>query len=178
MPAPLQVPPYILSFDDIRAVLGVSSKELKDQTLALPVYITWVEGRLEAVHVDLPDLYASLIAKREANVADPSNEALTRIERKIVGLTQTYATYLQARMALTNMQAGAMKRITDGKAEIERYQIDFSTLFDEIDMLLAGLLAALRKALEEYGFEFPVVLVKYPVIRVGLAIDPVTGEAT
>lgn len=177
MPAPVQVPPYILSFDDIRAVLGVSSKELKDQTLALPVYVTWIESKLEAVHIELPELYNSLVAKRELNLKDPNNPALTRIERKIVGLTQTYATYLQARMALTNMQAGAMKRITDGKAEIERYQIDFTTLFDEIDMQLAGLLAALIAALEEYGLEFPIVRTTYPVRSTGLAIDPVTGEA-
>ena len=177
MPAPVQVPPYILSFDDIRAVLGVSSKELKDQTLALPVYVTWIESKLEAVHIELPELYNSLVAKRKLNLEDPNNPALTQIERKIVGLTQTYATYLQARMALTNMQAGAMKRITDGKAEIERYQIDFTTLFDEIDMQLAGLLSALIAALEGYGLGFPIVRTTYPVRSTGLAIDPVTGEA-
>lgn len=164
-------PKYILSFEDVRAVLGLSDEELPDSRLALPVFSTSVAEAVESVHPELETIYDSLKLKQET---DPTT--LTRTERKIVNLTEVYATYRMAKLLLVGMRAGTMKRITDGKAEVERFQVDIESLLEEIDAMLADLLARLLSALEDYGLTVEVPAPTYLLGTATLGVDPVTGE--
>jgi hypothetical protein len=49
----------LTSYDQVRAVLGVSDEELTDTTLALPIYWRKLQMDLETVHPDLEALYIS-----------------------------------------------------------------------------------------------------------------------
>lgn len=170
MPA-IEKPKYILSFDDVRGILGLGPKELRDTTIALKAYAIPVEGAVEAVHVELPELYDTLLTKQEDN-----SIPLTRTERKVLALTDAYATYYEARLLVMNMQSGALKKITDGKAEAERFPIDFDRLLGEINMVLADLLSRLQQALEDMGLTIAQVPFVYYGGVATLAVDPVTGE--
>ena len=171
MPA-VEKPKYILSFDDVRGILGIGPKELKDATIALQAYAIPVEGAIERIHEGLPEKYDEIKAK---STAEPA-VTLTRTEKKLLGLTETYATYFEAKLILTNMKSGALKKITDGKAEAERFPIDFDLLTAEIDGVLADLLARLEVVMPDLGLQVEALRFTYLTAIATLGVDPVTGE--
>ena len=50
------------TYNDIRAVLGVSEDDLTDATLALQTYDDYLTQELEDIDIDLPDTYATTLA--------------------------------------------------------------------------------------------------------------------
>lgn len=160
----------IPSYDDVRAVLGVDDEELTDEQLALAVYSLQLSQGIDDVYENLPDLYKTLMEKKEQ---DP--ESLTRLEKKILGTTQVYATYLLGSIIAPTLPIFAPKKISDGKALTERISDPYKNIKAQLDAQLGDLLGTLEDLLGEYGENIPTKVFTFPVRGVGLAVDPITG---
>lgn len=166
---------YTLSAKDIRALLGVGILELKDETIDLPVWDLQVEDEISKVYSNLPTVFETLLAKKQANEQDPTNPPLTRLEAKIVGSTQVYGTYAKAVLIGNGMPQFAYSGLGDGKANY--------TKTPEYEKTLAGLYGTmsvvadnLKEHLKDYGENVPVTSYTFNISNVGLAVDPVTGD--
>jgi hypothetical protein len=174
----MQMTDYIPSTNDIRALLGVSVKELKDETILLPVYAVQLETQLESLYTGIPDVFEALKAKKQLNETDPDNNPpLTKLERKIYGLTQVYSCYAAAMLLAPSLPIFGMRKIGDGKAEQERVQTAFDEIKGELLNAMTALGDELLEKLEEYGEEIPTTTpVFYQTAVAELGTDPVTGE--
>lgn len=98
------------TYDDVRAVLGVSTDELEDTTLALETYASALLLDLEDVDVALPATYSAL----------PGTGRTAAQERFFVTV-RLFATYAVARQLTSSLPMFGPKDITDGKAGVTRF---------------------------------------------------------
>lgn len=157
-------------YDAIRAVLGVSAKELKDETLGLLIWET--QFLLEMSDVDggvgqVMSLYTALPATgKSVN------------QQQLYDLVNMLATYSVARQMLTPASLSFAQKITDGKAAVERFSAS------NFDRVREGVLGTYNQLLAR----LKVVLVKLSpsssisssadrtfISSVSTGIDPVTG---
>lgn len=103
-------------FDDVRAVLGVSTDELEDSTLGLPVYAINLEAELREINASLPSAYEAVHAKPPTN--------FTEAERWFHETTRLFATYSVARQLCTSLPLFAPREVGDGKAHVTRFSAD------------------------------------------------------
>lgn len=103
---------------EVRALLGVSSKELKDAQLELPIY-------RELLSLDFSDLDSSLESDAETFIGAPSK---TPEQSKVVSLASVYAAYCVALHIFPTLEQLAPQKITDGKAEVQRQTQDLQVL--------------------------------------------------
>jgi hypothetical protein len=157
----------LTSYDEVRAVLGVSDEELSDTTLALPIYLQKLQMDLESVHPDLEDLYASTAALPES--------IRTFQQQKLFNVVQVYAAHASARTLLTSAALFAPKNITDGRAGVERFQDPFALLRDDIDNALIALRVRLKNLLVAAGLTFPLVTGRAYFGAAPLSVNPVTN---
>lgn len=97
------------TYDDIRAVLGVSDDELEDDTLSLEVYDNALTVELEDIDLDLPATYAAL----------PTT--LTAAQQRFQTATRLFATYSVAKQLSSALPLFGPKDISDGKATVSRF---------------------------------------------------------
>lgn len=166
--------PYILSPAEVRALIGANSTELKDETIGLTVWEEPIEQKIESLYANLPSLFETLKAKKEAHEADPSNPMLTRNEAKIYGSTMVYGTYAAALLQATAMPQFAYKQLGDGKAVYQK-AAEFDTLVAALNGAMSALGERLLGYLAEYGEAIQVSQPVYYLSSTGLATDPVTG---
>ena len=152
--------------DQVRAALGVSDLELSDATLSLNIYEMQIRLDLEDISDTLADSY--LVA-----AALPS-DSRTTLQQKLVDLTQLFSTYSVSKNLLTSLKMFGPKRITDGRAETER--------FDPMEEIKLGILAnysSIRNKLITVsigiGNSTPPATVRTYVTVASLGTDPVTG---
>ena len=156
------------SYAEVRAVLGVSSTELPDTTLALPMYGLLATLALEDIHVDLPTSFSTVSAL-------PSK---TTNEQRFVDLVQLYVPYTIAKNLLTSLPMFGVKQLSDGRAEFQRQADVFDDVRDGVDAALSSLryrLAAVFSVLNptlDVSLTIPTVAT---VVATGLNLDPVTG---
>ncbi len=156
------------SYDEIRAVLGVSDEELEDVTIALPLYY-------QKLSFEFEDLSDNLVALYTAAKAAPSP---TAAQTKLLNAVQVFSAYVVARDLLVSIPLFAPRRIQDGRAEMERFTDPFETLRDDV---AAGYLSAKARVetalagLGELVVSSAYVTPAYTSLA-GLAIDPVTNE--
>ncbi len=148
------------SYDEIRAVLGVSDEELEDSTLALPMYLTALQLQLGDIAETLEDQYQNLKVET----------FLTPKEQKLLDVVSVFSAYAVAQHLLTSMPLFAPKRITDGRAETDRVTDPFEGVRQGVNSMYASLRARLAGMLE-----VPVASTKFYFGAVGLAINPVTN---
>ena len=108
---------------EIRALLGVTSKELKDDQLLLPMYRTLLS-------IDLDELDPQLEADYEMVKAKSS---LTATESKFLDFVQLYASYAIALHVFPALEQFAPQKITDGRAEVQRSESDLKNLKDGLE---------------------------------------------
>lgn len=168
---------YLPACPDIRALLGVSIKELKDEIINLPVYVVQIEESLGGVHPELQDKYEELKEKLEKNKEDPTNNPpLTRPEKRLVGSVQVYMTYSHASLLAPALPMFGVKKITDGKAAGERSDDAWKSVQESLEANLAELAETILENLEDLGIPRPVVTAFMPFGTATIGIDPVTGE--
>ena len=100
------------SYDEIRALLGVTPEELDDVTLGLPVYGFALQQQLEAINVDLPTEFSSVAAIDEAS--------RTANQQRFYAYVKLFAPYCVAVQLDSGIGMFAPKTITDGKASVSR----------------------------------------------------------
>lgn len=98
-------------YDSIRAALGVSSDEIGDDILSLPLYEDYLASDLEDVHIDLDSKHTLTAA-----IAVPSDE-----EKRFLRYSRLFATYSVARALTSTLPMFSPKSIEDGKAKMDRY---------------------------------------------------------
>ena len=162
-PTPATMPITLIdytSYDEIRAVLGVSDEELEDSTLSLPMYLTTLTLGLGDIDTTLETQYLTLKAAT----------TLTPKEQKLLDVVSVFSAYAVAQHLLTSMPLFAPKRITDGRAETDRVTDPFKDVRLGVNHTYASLKARLSELLE-----IPVASTRIYFGAVGLAINPVTS---
>lgn len=114
------------TYDDIRAALGVSAKDLKDDTLALAIYSSYLEIDLEDVNPTLPTTYATI-----QNKTPP----LTAEEVRILSTVQFFATYSVAKHLSVSLPIFAPKQIADGKASLQRFDNPYKDMIAGVNQM-------------------------------------------
>lgn len=153
------------TYDEIRAVLGVSDEELEDGTLALPMY-------LKLLQLDFGDIAGTLEAQYLAAKALPSPSAA---EQKLLDVVSVFSAYAISKHLLTSMPLFAPKRITDGRAEADRITDPFEGVRQGVNSMYPVLRGRVLAALEALGTSVTAAVGRTYFSTAGLAINPITN---
>jgi hypothetical protein len=135
------------SYDEIRAVLGVSNKDIKDETLALALY-----ERLLLIDLDSLDSTAGAgIRSLYATVSGTPQGSRTADQQRYFELAQVYSAYSVSNTLLTSLPYFAVKRVTDGRAEAERIADPFADVKESVPLMLSTLRRRLLMAYTVLG---------------------------
>jgi predicted NBD/HSP70 family sugar kinase len=127
----------ITSTAEVRAVLGVSEKELHDDVLLLPLYTTQLTGDIDALHAQMLADFAAT-----APLATKTDD-----QERFVNLVQAYAAYHIAKQCLGAVAMFAPARISAaGKSEAERVPDAYAQLRIDVPTTLSILRTRLRAA--------------------------------
>lgn len=157
------------TYDDIRAVLGVSSDEIEDSTLSLQVYEFGLSSEIRAVSRSLATDVATVIA-----IAEGSR---TTAEAELLEVMSLFATYAVARQLLTSLPLFSPKEISDGKASQTRYATNpyeetirrVESEFNRFKAELEEVYASYKSTTAQSRVERTYLMVSSP------ASDPITG---
>ena len=160
------------SNNDVRALLGVSSEELPDSVLDLPVYQIALRRRLQQLTdtADVSALFLSIDSQPAAG-RPADDQAL----HEAVYYFSSVAAALQAGVSLALV---APKRITDDKSGVERFtDSPYRDVLDRLDAELAAAKGAVLTALEVLlAVALPPAALEVKLFAgVRRAYDPVTG---
>ena len=151
---------------EVRAVLGVSDEELEDSTLELVLYWQNLQLELESVHPLLESMYTSIY--------QATASTRTIAQQKLVNIVQVFSAYATSKSLLGSSTLFAPKKITDGRAAVERFD-HWDILKDEIEQTLQALRARLIAALTALDVVFPVAVGRTFLGRAPLSINPITN---
>lgn len=159
--------------DTIRAILGVSPREIKDETLALAIFEQQFLLEMSAIDNDV----GGAVTQYTTVAAVPAEDRTTAQQQyfDIVGM---YAAYSVARQVLTGAPFSVVQKITDGKAEIERFSSsNFDRVREGVDASCAQIMRRLKSLLSTLDPSVSSVIIPDRVfmLNVGLGVDPVTG---
>lgn len=159
----------LTSTSSVRAALGVSERELRDQVLQNPIYMTMLTESLHSIHVDLFDTYIIVSAIVEAS--------RTRTQQRFVDLIQTYSAYHIAVQCLGSVAMFAPLVIKDDRTEVQRTDDPYKHLRTDLVDTLAALLRSLAAV---YGLIVPDSIpalrsTRINIVIAPLAVNPVTG---
>lgn len=124
------------SYPEIRLLLGVSSMELDNDTLELPIVGHWLT-------VAFNDVYPGLISAYDEWVDDPTP---TDDEIAAMAAVRVFATYAVAHEMQGTAGRSMLKSITDGRAKEERFgpgKDDLSWFLDRYNLARQALIDAL-----------------------------------
>lgn len=153
------------SYDEIRAVLGVSDEEIEDVTLALPLYAQKLGFDLEDISVNLETLYDTA----------RSASSPTSAQTKLLNSVQVFSAYAVAKHLLVSASLFAPRRIGDGRAETERVTDPFETLRDDVASAYLSLKERVEAALVGLGEQVGAATSRVYSASAGLPVDNVTG---
>ncbi len=131
--------PYIGSYDDVRALLGVPDDELYDETLALTLY---------------KDHLTLVLSKEGTYPSGGSSQTLQEIfdgltnSDKMYSAIRRYSTYAVADCVAGALPMIGVKTKTDGKSNITRHSAE-SVYQDTVKSIKIGLSGAL-KIIQDY----------------------------
>lgn len=163
----------ITTYDTIRALLGVSPKELKDETLALDL---WEQQFL--LEMSDVDAGGGEVDTQYAAVKAIDEGSRTPAQKQFYNVYNMLAGYSVARQLLSPQVMFSPVRITDGRAEIERFK---DSNFDHVRIGVQGTYSALLTRLTNLlltlapSATVPVPTTRRMISSVGLGTDPVTG---
>lgn len=155
------------SYDEIRAVLGVESEELSDDTLGLNIYENSLLQDLDEIDVGLT---AEILAVRtmETELSDAQNRLLRNAD--------LFAPHCVAFHLTTSLPMFAPKNIGDGKATLARfsdapYRDTVRKVTTAYERYKTSLSAAYKALISS---SLTTQVRQYSIVS-GLSIDPVTG---
>lgn len=157
--------------DEVRAVLGVSDVELSDTTLSLPIFESMWQMLLFDIYAGLPDLLDDI---KDRLSTDPSS--VTSTEKQLLETVKVFSAYATSKVFLSNAQMFTPKRVTDGRAEVERFADSFGSLMDGLLTMYYKLLARIRYLLRLLGLNVPEPAPVLLLATAGLAVNPITNE--
>lgn len=154
--------------NSVRAVLGISVKEVSDTVITDNVYLTGLLEALRAVSLTLAADYRALKALSGTRTAD---------EARFLLLAETFCAYVVAIQLTPNLPMSAPQIITDGKSEQGRIANPYLLLLPNLTASLALFKANLLDAYAGINPAIPKTAKtrRTMVLGSGLAVDPVTG---
>lgn len=157
--------------DDVRALLGVSSEELPDRTLNLPVYEIALRRKVRSL-----DEARGIVALFVSLDVNPSRNALENAAHQAI---YYYASLVAATQAGLSLALVAPKRITDDKSGVERFSDSpYRDVLARLEAELAAARAAAQAALADlFGLTPPAQKQSRQFVAVKRSYDPVTGGA-
>lgn len=158
------------SYSDVRAALGVGTKEITDDTLALSLY----EDSLMVILEDIGDSFLDDLQTLKSE----DEGTLTKTQRNLLRLSRLFATYAVAQHLTSTLPLFSPQQITDGKAAFSRFSDDPYTKTVE---KVVGLFQQYQTKLDEAYSAYKSTSSRTNVTPVLLAIsspstDPVTGS--
>ena len=157
------------TYAEVRAVLGVSNKDISDATLGLPIYVSRLEESMLGVHENLLDKYTLLKAQ------DSTTTPYTKLETRFLNAVQVYAAYQVGAILLASAQMFSLKRVTDGRAEGERFSDPFALLREDVNTVLADLKTSLQDLLGKLGEQVEARRSRTMFATSSRGSDPVVG---
>lgn len=157
----------LVTTSSIRAVLGVSEKELRDDVLIDTIYATLLQE-------DLLQLHASIITDYELAYAE---DPRTELEQRFVDMMQTYSAYQVASQCFGSVAMFAPVTIKDSRSELTRTADPHAQLKENILASLVLLRKRLRAVylLVNPAATIPVTTARTMVTAAPLGTNPVTG---
>jgi hypothetical protein len=151
----------------VRAILGVSSKELPDTVLTNPIYAV-------RLREDLRDLNTQLVADFASIGALTTR---TDDQERFVELASTYAAYHVANQCLGALPMFSPLTLKDEKAELTRNVDAFKGLREDVSQVMNVMKTRLQNAYAKINSAAPAPnpTARTLLASVGLATDPVTG---
>lgn len=152
---------------EVRAALGVSTTELPDTVVNLPIYDTLAVLSMEDANSNIPSKYLALKAQ--------VSPALTTAEQRFVDIVHLFVTYSTAKEMLVSLSLFAVQALTDGKAGFDRQTDVYQDVREGVNNMLASLRIRL---INSYGLIVSGIAVVSAstqtfVIATGLGTDPV-----
>lgn len=164
----LSITRYI-TYDEVRAALGLSIYELTDDTLDLPMYARTLQLRLRATTGTVSSITGSLIAIYDGlKLKSP----LTADEEDFLLLVRQYAVYVVAEACLPGLSLLALKSESDGKTTQTRFSAE--STFKEVAMNVRQTLNSLAAQIEQAMGGMTTVL---PLVNRTTPVDVVTNES-
>lgn len=152
----------------VRAVLGVSAKELPDDVLLEPVYTTLLTSDLRVIHPQIINDFAE--------IAEVAEDARTEAEEDFFNLMQMYAAYHIAKRCLGAVAMFAPTTIQDARSEMTRAGDPYRALREDVLATLPILKVRLRSVYALVNPDAPVpTAVERIRVLVATPVNPVTG---
>lgn len=157
----------LVTTSSVRAVLGVSAKELPDLVLSSLIYSTKLKEDLLEMHPQLLSDFATIGA-----LASPTSN-----QQRFLDLTETYAAYNVAQQCLISLPMFSPLTIKDEKAELTRNANSYLQLKKDVGAVLSMMRLKLKTIYSTINPAAPVPTATERTLAatVGLSSDPVTG---
>jgi hypothetical protein len=157
------------TYAEIRALLGVSDEEISDVELALPVWSLLLNEKLSDI--------STAVGTNHATVALIPAASRTPAQTKFYNVASLYAAYAVAQELLIALPMFGFSQLTDGKAEIQRFD-KWADLKAGIEKGANAMRVKLRLALAvlDSSYAIPQAVSNVYIVGTGIATDPVTGS--
>lgn len=156
------------TFDDIRSVLGVSTDELEDTTLALETWDSILLLDLEEVNANLASAYATVVA-----IASASR---TAAQAKFYRATRLFATLAVANSLTASLPMFGPKSISDGKATVSRFaDAPYKAVIKSVQGQYEVNRDRVKQAYAELSSSSSVVTARSYLSAASPTVDPVVG---
>lgn len=160
------------SYDEVRAILGVSNEELDDAVLGVPLYFYALKRELQSVAPPLPTLFDSVTQKQE--------DARTPEEANLYEATCIFSAYAVAKKVGMALGMFGVRSVTDSKAGFARfadspYKDTLERLDGEKNQAKSALLAAIKALDPGASTQAGAPLAGLVVVK--RFVDPVTGSS-
>lgn len=153
------------SYDSIRAALGVSSDEIRDEVLSLPIYDDHLSSDLEDINVGVDAMHTTV-----ASLGSPSEDQI-----RFLRYARLFATYSVAKALTNTLPMFGPKSVEDGKAKVDRfndpYKATIKAVLGDFERWRSKLLAAYLALGESATSSTPRTYMSV----VSPSSDPVTG---
>jgi hypothetical protein len=157
----------VVTDDELRAMLGVAVKEMKNGTTELPVYLRSVKVQSDRTDKRAWKLYAALGADRTAYSED---------EEAFSDLYLTFLAWSTARVVAIALPQFSPQEIGDGKALMQRNDDASVTTIANIDRQIGEVVPLLVAAIDVLQpAQAAQVTTAFSVATFGATGDPVTG---
>lgn len=158
----------VSSYDEVRAILGVSNEELEDATLGLSIYDTEVDIKMDSLSAAASGVYDTVAA-----IAEGSR---TADQQRFYKVYRLLCSYLFAETLFKSLPMFSYKQLTDGKAEVARFE-SFETVERGIKAGINTTRLRLSELLGLLGFATGTVArTQVFLVAATLAINPVTNS--
>ena len=152
---------------EVRAVLGISAKEVTDIAITSSVNLVMVMEALRGLSLTLSD---DFVVARDASPR-------SALQSRFVLLVQTYCAYVVAITLLPSLPMSAPMLIGDGKTALNRVADPYALLAPALNASLEYFKTNLTSAYSDLNPAITRIVPKRRTIAVDvpLAVDPVTG---